>query len=96
MKITTSDGYELEIKEEALDDYELLEALDEVDAGKTGRLAGAFTMLLGKEQKKKFLENYRNKETGRIPATVMYPVINDVMAKIRETQEGKNSSSSQA
>lgn len=95
MKITTSDGYELTIKDEALDSYELLEALDEADNGHPARLSGAFTMLLGKTQKNEFLEHYRN-EKGVVPATKMFDVIQDVFAKIKETQTGKNSSSSQA
>lgn len=95
MKITTSDGYELNIRDEALDSYELLEALDEADNGHPGRLAGAFTMLLGKTQKNEFLEHYRN-EQGVVPATKMFEVIQDIFATIKKTNEGKNSSSSQA
>lgn len=90
MKITTSDGHELTIKDEALDSYELLEALDEADNGHPARLSGALTMLLGKEQKNKLMEHYRNKETGTVPATKMFSVIEDIFAKIKETNEGKN------
>jgi hypothetical protein len=87
MKITTKDGYELEIKEEHLDDYELLEALDAVDRGKTARLTFAFEKLLGTKQKNELLEKYRDKDTGIISATKMYPLISEIMEQIKEAQD---------
>ena len=87
MKIKTKDGYELEIKKERLDDYELIEAFDAVDRGKTARLTFAFERLLGTKQKNEFIEKYRNKNNDTISATEMYSLISEIMDQIRETQD---------
>lgn len=87
MKIKTKDGYELEIKKERLDDYELLEALDAVNRGKTARLTFAFERLLGTKQKNELLEKYRDKDADIVSATKMYSLISEIMEQIYEAQD---------
>lgn len=51
IKGTTKTGFEFELEDEVLDDYELLEILAEVDQGNYGLITKMVTLLLGEEQK---------------------------------------------
>ena len=44
MKGKTSSGFEYELNEEALDDYELLEDLCEMDAGNMAKMSSVMTV----------------------------------------------------
>lgn len=90
MQIITKDGIKLDIKENALDDYEMLEILDAASNGKPARITAAFERLLGTEKKNEVIDHYRN-EDGIAPASVLIPVIEDIFEKIKETNDGKNS-----
>lgn len=90
MQITTKDGVKLEIKDSALDDYELLEMLDRASNGQPARLTAALERLVGTKKKNEIIDHYRNEE-GIAPATVLYAVIEDIFDQIRKTNDGKNS-----
>ena len=83
----TESGFEFGIKEEVLDDYELLEVLGKVDRGEVGYVPDMVEMLLGTEQKNRLKAHIR-KEHGRITVTDM---INEVMQIFNANKELKNS-----
>lgn len=79
-------GFQFEIEEEALDDYELIEALVDVDGGKFGRIVDAAKMLLGEQQHAKLKEHIRG--TGkRVSAKEMISAVTEIMESCKT---GKN------
>lgn len=61
----TESGFEFELDEDVLDDYELLELLQEVDNGEYGKITQVVDLLLGSKQKGRLKEHVRN-ENGRV------------------------------
>ena len=51
IKGTTKSGFDYTVQEEALDDYELLEELREIDKGNTSLVVDAIEKIIGPEQK---------------------------------------------
>ena len=47
----TSSGFEFSLQDEVLDDYELLETLQDIDDGDYGKTTKMVTMLLGPAQR---------------------------------------------
>ena len=72
----TKSGFEFQIDEEALDDYELLEELAMVDRGKTGKVVGVLERLLGAEQKDKLKEHLR--KDGKVSAKKMFSELKEI------------------
>ena len=87
MKGKTSSGFEYELDEAALDDYELLEDLCELDDGNSAKTTSVLNRLLGKEQKDRLKEHLRT-ESGRVPASKMMIEIGEIFNSVKE---GKNS-----
>lgn len=83
----TESGFEYEIDEGILDDYELLEMLCQIDEGEIAPIFKMVNRLLGKEQKEKLMEHIRD-QSGRVSVTKM---INEIMGIINAIKEGKNS-----
>lgn len=75
----TSSGFEYTIEEDARDDMELLEALIDLDSGKTGALKTVIEQLLGPEQKTALYEFHRNKKTGRVPASKIMSEFSEIL-----------------
>ena len=86
MKGTTSSGFEYNLDETALDDYELLEDLCELDNGNTARTISALNQLLGTEQKDRLKEHLRE-ENGRVPASKMMIEMGEIFNSVKA---GKN------
>lgn len=82
----TDRGFEFEIDEETLDDYELLEVICEVDKGNASFIPDAARMLLGDEQLKRLKESARN-EKGKISTTIMVGEIKQILTS---NSKGKN------
>ena len=82
MKGKTSSGFEYELDEAALDDYELLEDLCEMDAGNVAKMSSMLNRLIGTEQKE------RLKEHGRVPMSKMMIEIEEIF---KNAKAGKNS-----
>lgn len=72
----TSTGFEFELNDEVLDDYELLEMLTELDEGQYGRVTRTVEKLLGKEQKEKLKEHVR--KDGKVSATKLMNEIAEI------------------
>lgn len=86
LKGKTKTGFEFEITDETLDNYELLEAIGDMDENPTV-ITKIVRLLLGKEGTKKLKDHVRT-EDGTVPASKM----NDEITEIFESQkEIKNS-----
>ena len=83
----TESGFNFEIEEEAIDDYELFENLCAIDNGDISKIPIVADGYLGKEQLKRLKEHCRN-ENGRISTTKMIDEITQIMLNCKT---GKNS-----
>ncbi len=79
----TKSGFKFEIEDAALDDWELLTALSEVDDGNVRMLTKLPKMLLGAEQDKSLTEHLRE-ANGRVPASKMTEAIRDIFDSAKE------------
>lgn len=86
LKGKTNSGFEFILEDEALDDYELLETLQEIDKGNYGRVTEMVNMLLGESQKDALKDHIRA-ENGRVSAKAL---ISEVMEIFKLSNEGKN------
>lgn len=87
IKGKTSSGFEYELDDDALDDYELLEMLCDVDKGNTSLIVDAVKKLLSPEQEKNLREHVRSKK-GRVSAKKMIEELGEILAS---GNTGKNS-----
>ena len=85
----TTSGFEFTIEDSALDDWELLEVLADIDDGKTQKIGSAVKMLLGSEQAEALKEHCRNEE-GRVPTSAMMKEIGDIFVALKENRATKN------
>lgn len=84
---TTKSGFHFEIKKEALDDYELLEVLAQIDAGDTSKLPEMIDRLLGTEQKCVLKEHVRKlSKEGRVSAEKMFTEVADIFEQCKEVK----------
>lgn len=82
----TTTGFEFELEDDVLDDYELLEVLHKVDNGEESYVVDMVDMLLGEEQKKRLKEHIK-KTHKKVSATQMMAEIAEIF---NATQKGKN------
>ena len=75
----TERGFEFEIEEEALDDMELLDALVEIDNGRTDQVSTVCVRLLGKTQRAKLYDFLRG-ANGRVKATDVSAALLEILA----------------
>ena len=85
LKGITESGFEFEIDEEILDDWELLELLQEIDDGNIGKLSKAIVFMLGEEQYTK-LKNFIKARDGKIKASVMVVEFFSIMNANKEVK----------
>lgn len=76
LKGKTSSGFKFEIAEGALDNYELVEALADIETDPLS-VTKVVTLLLGKEQKEKLKEHVRNEE-GVVTTTALMKEIEEI------------------
>ena len=81
LKGKTSTGFQFQIAEGALDNYELVEALADIESDPLS-VTKVVTLLLGKEQKEKLKDHVRNDE-GVVTTT-------DLMKEIEEIFKTQN------
>lgn len=82
----TSSGFEYAIPEEDLNNYELVEALGEMDENPL-LLSKTVNLLLGKEQANK-LKNHLRTERGTVPTE---KIADEIMDIFKSQKEAKNS-----
>ena len=70
MQGKTKSGFEFEVDQKKLDDYELLEDLADMADGKEGKIVFVIKRLLGEEQKDRLKDFLRDKD-GRVAASEM-------------------------
>lgn len=87
----TKNGFKYSISDEALDDMELLDALTELDEGKTTAYKQAISSLLGEDQRKALYEHVRNKDTGRVSAKKVFEAFAEILESAKENSAAKNS-----
>lgn len=85
MKITTH-GIDLEIDRECLDDYEILILIKKLDQRQLQYVPDVIRKLLGEAQEQKVIDAMVA-EHGRCRITDMNDVVNDVIAKLSETDD---------
>lgn len=86
MQVVLKDGFSLEIDDKKLDDYELMEALTDIDKGKAARITDAVDILLG-EEKSRLFEHIRE-EKGYVSMEVVQNALLEVITGLKN---GKNS-----
>lgn len=73
----TRSGFEFELDDEVLDDYELLEILHKLDSGEYGLVTEMVGKLLGEEQKDLLKEHVRG-EDGKVSAKRMMDEVAEI------------------
>lgn len=81
----TKSGFDYSIGEEALNDYELLDALAELDGGNMLKITFVAKHLLGDKQHDDLKNHVR--EGGRVPADKMIAEVTEILTA---SQNGKN------
>ena len=84
-KIVLSDGYEVIIDSELLDDWDFLETLREIDKGNAGLIVDIMPMMLGDKQFANLKKHLRN-ENGRLKATDIVNVLYEILNASNETK----------
>lgn len=77
IKGITTTGFEFELEDEVLDDYELLETLSEVDQGNYGLVPKMVSLLLGEEQKEA-LKNHIRANSKRVSAKKLLDEVTEI------------------
>ena len=88
MKIKTSGGFECEVNEEALGDWELVEKLIKVDKGDVSDLPDVMRDLLG-DDGYDAAKNHVRTESGRVPTVKITELFFEVLASVRDTSDDK-------
>lgn len=82
----TESGFEYELDDDVLDDYELLELFCQIDEGETSLTVKMVDTLLGEEQKERLKDHVRAK-SGRVSAQRLLAEVTEIL---NSTKEGKN------
>lgn len=84
---TLKNGFNIILEDEALDDYEILMAFNAMDKDQRqiGRIDDVYVSLLGEEQYEALREHIRN-ENGRVRASEMVELLDEIMALDDETK----------
>lgn len=82
---TTTNGFSYQIPDDALDDYELLEALTSVDNGNSTDIFVVVNLLLGKDQLEDLKKHLR--KNGRVSAKAVIATVTEILQNCRQ---GKN------
>lgn len=80
LAVTLDSGLTLYLEADALDDWELLDALRQIESNPMA-IMDAFTMLLGSHQLDMLKESIRT-ESGRVKMTDMTMAFGEIMAKV--------------
>jgi len=78
-----SNGFELEVDKNGLDDWEILEILCDLDKGKFGKMPEVFTGLMGEEQYNA-LKAYLKEKDGKVKISAMQEVLAEIFDTLKE------------
>lgn len=82
MIINLKNGFELSVDDSALDNWELLEILTEIDEGKSTLITKAFPILIGKDQFNKLKEYMRS--DGKVSIVNMVNTFTEIMEQLEK------------
>lgn len=82
---TTKTGFEFQLADNVLDDYELLEALCAIDSGNYGKVPAMVDALLGTDQVKKLKDHIR--KNGKVSSAALVAEVFEILT----AAGGKNS-----
>ena len=88
-KGTLNNGFKFAIDENVLDDVELMEDMAAAQGEDPLRIVAVLKKVLGEEQKKRLYDHVRDKETGRVPTSVISESLTEMFEAIGDN--GKNS-----
>ena len=83
MKAKLKDGFEVEILDEEVDDWDFLEVLSGIDEGETGLIVKAAKMLLGSDGVKMLKDHLRD-DSGRVRSSAMVDALREIMESTNE------------
>ena len=83
MKAKLNDGFEVEILDSTVDDWEFLEVLASIDEGEAGQIVKAAKMLLGVDGVKMLKEHLRG-ENGKVSSSAMVEALGELMESVNE------------
>lgn len=78
------DGFEVEVRNDILDDWDFLETLNEIDEGQGGKIVHVAKMMLGEEGVGKLKEHC--KEDGRVPVEKMVSALTELLESLGEAK----------
>lgn len=81
----TETGFEFELEEDVIDDYELIEELCALDEGQYQHLPKALVRILGAEQTARLKEHVRN-ESGKVSADRLMNEIGSILTAEKATK----------
>ena len=84
----TASGFEFEIAPEALDNWELLEDLVDLETS-SAKIVSVCRRLLGADGAEKLKDHCRD-ENGKVSASAMQDEIADILGKLGEDNKAKN------
>lgn len=91
LKGITKSGFDYEIEDKALDNWELLESLVEVDEGNVGAIVKVARQLLDKRQLDKLKNHCKDPDTGCVSKNKMFIELADILGgKGSEGDKTKN------
>jgi hypothetical protein len=88
LKGKTSTGFEYELSDGALSDWEVLEELVNIDEGHYSAAVKLLTLLLGAEQGKLLKEHCRDRRSGRIPRDKVLAELGEILRGVG-SEDGK-------
>lgn len=78
-----TNGFEVTVDENGLDDWEILEILCDLDEGKFGKMPKVFTALLGEEQFAA-LKKYLKEKDGKVRISAMQDALGEIFSTLKE------------
>lgn len=78
------DGFEVEVKNDILDDWDFLEMLNEIDEGQGGKIVRVAKMMLGEEGVGKLKEHC--KTDGKVPVEKMVSALTELLESLGEAK----------
>lgn len=82
----TKSGFEYNIDETILDDYELFELICDVENGANLKTPQMIAGVLGEAQKKRLVEHLKKQNGGRCPISAMSEEFTEIMTGASETK----------
>ena len=82
IKGTTKNGFEFCVNPNALDDFELIDMIGQLDEGKIQNLPKIYEKMLGLEQKNALCNHLRT-EDGRVPVVDMKDALIDIINALK-------------